>query len=45
MILNNIGYSKLNTIKERTFADLKRREYDIMTFISPKANICCHRGM
>ena len=25
MILNTIGYSKLNTIRERTFADLKAR--------------------
>lgn len=39
MILNTIRYSKLNTIRERTFADLKMREYDIMTFISQKANI------
>lgn len=38
-ILNTIGYSKLNTIRERTIKDLKERNYNIMTFISRKANI------
>ena len=39
MVINTIGYSNMNRIREKVYYDIKRNEYQIYTFISKYAQV------